>query len=106
MTAAGDYSTRYEWRARVLGTPDAFGEKPATFRGPHTVLWGTPPDRSAAVGRLLESEHEEHRAEIRLRNSPAVKPRDVLYDLAAAEPWEIETAYAGDNEVVCTVVQR
>jgi head-tail adaptor len=104
MPGAGDYPTRFTWKRRQQGAPDTFGEKPDEYPVLGT-LWGAVENLGAARVTEKASERQETTATIRLRNYPAVKPLDVLRDMGTGDEWEVETAVAGDNEIVCEVKQ-
>jgi hypothetical protein len=104
MPAAGEYTTRFTWLRRKQGVPDTFGAKPEEFDILGS-LWGVAEALGAARVSEKASERQETTATIRLRNYPDVKPLDVLRDAGEGDEWEIETAIAGDNEMVCEVSQ-
>lgn len=102
--AAGEYTTLFTWLRRKQGEPDTFGEKAEEFEHLGN-LWGVAEDLAAGRVTQKASERQETSATIRLRNYPAVKPLDVLRDAGGGDEWEIETAIAGENEMVCEVRQ-
>jgi hypothetical protein len=115
MAAAAKYRTRLEWFKRVLGTPDAFGDKPGAKRSrdkndtypSQGFLWGSIEDASGGRQTEKESERQVTTATIKLRNRPGVVAGDQLRDAARNEVWTIRTvtqSYDADpNETVCEV---
>lgn len=105
MSAAGDYSTRLEWYKKRSADVDEFGERQENYWPSQGCLWGAVGDLVAGRTIELDSERQETRAVIRLRNYPAVSPGDRLRELGSGVEWTVETVLDGDNEVICEVIR-
>ncbi len=105
MAGAGDYCLRYEWRRNALAAADAAGGKDRQFTA-GGYLWGTDPEPTLDAGEDARGNgiRQKTTAAIRLRNLPAVMPRDELYAAEWGETWRVTACRRGadGNEVVAT----
>lgn len=100
---AGEYKTRFAWSVRSDGTTDGYGQKPAVFT-PNGYLWGATDDVTAAAEEAAGTDTNRTRARVRLRNLPAVMPRDRLTDAGRGEVWTVDAVWrSGPNETSCEV---
>jgi hypothetical protein len=102
--AAGDYRTPFLWEVRSDGAADGYGQKPAAFTAAPGYLWGTATDRTAAAEEAAGNDLNRTRALVKLRNHPAVAPRDRLTDQVLGDVWTVAAVWkSGPNETVCEV---
>lgn len=98
---AGDYHDRLEWRKRVPGGRDSFGQPVDTYPS-KGFLWGVVENVQGNRTGEKEQQREQLSATIRLRNYPAVKAGDQLAD-GDGGVWTVGSVVAGDNETTCEV---
>lgn len=100
--AAGEYSTRFTWLRRTQGPADSFGQKHDLFPVMGT-LWGALEGADSSRQTRLESDRQEDTATVRVRNSPAILPGDILRECGSGTEWTVLTTTGGANELVCEV---
>ena len=109
MAGAGEYDARLEWRRKAAGAKDTFGERPQTAAPVLTSydvlghLWAAVEGLSAGEESRLDAKRQVTRATVRVRNWPAVRPRDELYDPEWDQVWRVVSVRRGDNELVADV---
>jgi hypothetical protein len=103
MPAAGAYRVRYQWQRNGLADPDGAGQKARDYEA-GGFLWGTDAElMDAGEDERGGGKRQRTTATIRVRNHPAVRPRDVLYSAEWDETWKVMTVQRGDNEMLLGV---
>lgn len=111
MRAAGEYTDRFEWLRRSLGTPDPFGQKGGALRSrgrqpgypSQGFLWGLTADVTADRSAERESDRQETTGTVYLRGYLDVAAGDQLDDAGNGTTWTVRTALQRDNETACEV---
>lgn len=103
---SGEYFVPYVWQDRTLATPDGFGERVEVLTAQAGYLWGTTTENpTSQVEEQFASDVNLVRGTVRLRNMPAVGPRDRLVRPDGSKVMIVSSRYIDpDNETVCEVV--
>ena len=102
MSTTAKYPIPFTWNKYTSSARDAFNQAVDTYPSQGT-LWGSLEDQSSNRGHNFGGPQTSKSATVRLRQFPAVSPKDYLVNSRTGVTYHVDSLYQdwAANETVC-----